>query len=161
MSTMVLPHPKQVRDLLADLLGRDVDIAPGEPVVPTRDVRAAVGVYVDGNLSAVAAVAADLRLAAHVGAALGLIPANTALAAIEEGVLPGNVCENFAEVLNIFSSLLNRDDAPHLRLYASYGPDELPPNDIGEMLREFGGRLDLVITVAGYGSGSLSLVRRA
>ncbi|MFA7323876.1 MAG: hypothetical protein WC005_05920 [Candidatus Nanopelagicales bacterium] len=159
MVTAPLPHPKLVRDMLADLLGRDVDIAPGEPVLPTQDTRASVGVYVAGSLTTAAAICADLNLTAFAGASLGLIPPATAEAAIEEGVVPANIWENFAEVLNICASLLNRDDSGHVKLYNSYAPDQLPPNDISQLLRGFGGRLDLEVSVAGYGKGALSLVR--
>jgi len=68
--------------------------------------------------------------------------------------------ENFCELLNIGASLLNRDGATHLRLYTTTSPAELPPNDVGELLRGFGHRIDLQVTIAGYGSGGLSIVRK-
>jgi hypothetical protein len=56
--------------------------------------------------------------------------------------------------------LLNSDAGAHLRLYRTHAPDLLPPPDVAALLRGFGHRLDLVLDVAGYGSGSLSIVRR-
>jgi len=35
----------------------------------------------------------------------------------------------------------------------------LPPTDVSAILRNLGGRLDLEVNVAGYGSGGLSVVR--
>lgn len=40
-------------------------------------------------------------------------------------------------------------------------PIELPANDVGEPLRGFGHRIDLTDTIAGYGAGALSIVRKA
>lgn len=160
MSTIVLPSPKDVRDMVEGLLGRDVTVAPGRPVAPTAEVRAGVGVYVDDNLSLAAVAAADLALCAFAGSALGLIPATTAEGAAEEGLTPA-MWENFSELLNIGASLLNADGASHLRLYSTTSPAELPANDVGELLRGFGHRIDLTVTIAGYGAGGLSIVRKA
>ena len=67
--------------------------------------------------------------------------------------------ENFAEVLSIGSTLLNHDGAPHVRLYGSYPPGENPPADIAGLLHGLGRRLDLQVTISGYGTGTLSVVR--
>lgn len=160
MTTVVLPHPKDVRDMFSGLLGRAVDVAPGTPVVPTDAARVAVGVYVEDTLHLAAVISADLPLAAFAGAALGLIPKGAAEDAVDEGCLPDAMWENFAELLNIGASLLNHDGAPHVRLYGLHHPDELPTPDVGELLRGLGHRLDLVVKIAGYGSGGLSIVRR-
>lgn len=160
MSTILLPSPKDVRDLIEGLLGRDVTVAPGRPVVPTTEVRAGVGVYVDDQLNLAAVTAADLAFCAFAGSALGLIPASTAEGAAEEGLTPA-MWENFIELLNIGASLLNADGATHLRLYTTTSPAELPANDVGELLRGFGHRIDLQVSIAGYGSGALSIVRKA
>ncbi|MGQ0632585.1 MAG: hypothetical protein ACT4P1_16315 [Sporichthyaceae bacterium] len=161
MSTVLLPSPKDVRDLFTGLLGRDVTVAPGRPVVPTPDVRAAVGTYVEDNLTLAAAAAADVPLVAYAGAALGLIPVGTADGAIEEGLITPSMWENFAEVLNIAAALLNHDGASHLRLYGTTAPEQLPAPDVSELLRGFGHRLDLTVTIAGYGAGAFSIVRKA
>lgn len=160
MSTVVLPHPKDVREMFAGLLGRDVEVAPGTPVVPTETARVAVGVYVADNLELTAVVAADLPLAAFAGAALGLIPKGAAEDAVAENSLPASIWENFAELLNIGASLLNHDGAPHVRLYGLHHPDELPTPDVAQLLRGLGHRLDLVVKISGYGAGALSVVRR-
>lgn len=161
MSTILLPSPKDVREMVEGLLGREVTVAPGRPVVPTADVRAGVGVYVEDNLSMAAVAAADLALCAFAGAALGLVPPGNAESAVADGVLPATMWENFAELLNIGASLLNADGAAHVRLYSTTAPNELPANDVGQLLRGFGHRIDLTLTIAGYGSGALSIVRKA
>lgn len=160
MATLVLPSPKDVRDLVEGLLGRDVTVSPGRPVVPTEEVRAGVGVYVDDSLKMAAVAVADLAFCAFAGSALGLIPVASAEGASEEGLTPA-MWDNFCELLNVGASLLNADGAPHLRLYGTTPPTELPANDVGELLRGFGNRIDLQIGIAGYGTGSLSIVRKA
>ncbi|MGQ0843542.1 MAG: hypothetical protein ACT4QF_05365 [Sporichthyaceae bacterium] len=161
MSTVLLPSPKDVRDMVEGLLGREVTVAPGRPVVPTAEVRAGIGVYVDDSLAMAAVAAADVALCAFAGAALGLIPAGTAQGAAEEGMLTASMWENFSELLNIGASLLNGDGAAHVRLYSTTAPEQLPPSDVGELLRGFGHRIDLRLTIAGYGTGGLSIVRKA
>jgi hypothetical protein len=159
MTTVVLPHPKDVRDLFEGLLGREVEVGPGDPVVPSDATFAGVGLYVEDNLSLSGAVAADLALTAYAGAALGLVPVASANDQIRARSLLGPTWENFAELLNIGVSMLNHDGAPHVRLYGTHEPGELPQNDVLELLRGLGRRLDLTLTISGYGSGNLSIVR--
>ena len=155
-TTTTLPNIKDVRDMLTDLLGKDVTMQPGPPVEPDKPV--AVGVFVDDSMRTAAIAVADFKLAAYAGAAIGLVPAGGAEAAIEDGALPASIADNFTEVLNILSALFNTSGAPHLRLYASYAPGETPPTDIAAGIRVVGGRLDLAVKIAGYGDGALSFV---
>ena len=159
MSTAPVPHPKEVRDLFEGILGRDIEIAAGEPVLPTERTHAAVGVFVEDNLSLSAGIVADLALTAYAGAALGLIPRDTAIAALSNNYVDASMWENFAEILSVGSTLLNHDGSPHVRLYASYEPGVLPPTDVAALLHGLGRRIDLSVTIGGYGTGTLSVVR--
>jgi hypothetical protein len=153
-----LPVTKEIRDLLTELLGRDVSVSPGAPLAPTPKTPCTIGVYVDDSLQVTALVAADLPLSAHAGAAIGLVPAAGAEAAIEEGTLSETLRENLYEVLNIAASLFNADGATHLRLYdVHHAGLPVPPNVLGLALT-LGRREDLTVEVAGYGSGRLSVV---
>ncbi|MCA0330399.1 MAG: hypothetical protein LCI03_10930 [Actinobacteria bacterium] len=160
MTTVVLPSPKDVRDMFEGLLGRGVEVGPGEPVLVSQTTWAAVGAYVEDNLSLSAVVAADVPLAAYAGAALGLLPLGGAQDSIGLGTVDGAMWENFAELLQIGVSLLNHDGAPHVRLYETFPPGELPDVDVLELMRGMGRRVDLHVAIAGYGGGSLSIVRR-
>lgn len=155
-TTTALPQIKDVRDMLEGLLGRNVTMAPAAPVEPDKPV--AVGVFVDDNTRTAAVAIASLEFAAYAGASIGLVPAGGAEAAIEDGELPASVRDNFFEVLNVLSALFNTPGHPHLRLYAAYEPGEAPPSDVAALMRTYGGRLDLAVTVAGYGDGGLSLL---
>lgn len=159
MSTAPVPHPKEVRDLFEGILGREIDISAGEPVLPNERTHAAVGVFVEDNLSLAAAIVADLPLTAFAGAALGLVPRDTALTTLSNNYVDETMWENFAEVLSVSSTLLNHDGAPHVRLYSSYEPGILPPADVSGFLHGLGRRLDITVGIAGYGSGCLSIIR--
>ncbi len=153
-----LPTFKSVRDTLADLLFRDVTLLPSDPVPIGPRHPVAIGVYVDDALRMTAVAVADLPLAAYAGASIGLVPKGGAQAAIEDGVLPPAIEENFNEVLNVLAGLLNVSGGRHLRLHATYAPNQLPPGDVMALVRKLGRRVDVALTVAGYGTGHLSIV---
>ncbi len=155
---MVLPAAKDVRDMLTGLVGKDVTVAPGAPVTPTRDKPVAVAVYVDPQLAVNALCVMDLGAAAYTGAALALLPPGGAQDAVEEdGELSGLMVEALHEVVNVLSALFNTPGAPHSKLHKLYAPGDDLPGDIEGMLANFN-RIDLAIEVPGYGKGALSLV---
>ena len=153
---VTLPAPKAVKDLLEAMLGRDVDVALGDPV-PVKSC-AAFGVFHTdlGQLSAV--VLTDLPLAAYLGTSIALIPAGGAEAAIEDGELSPAVFENVCELLNVFASVLNEHSDSHQRLVAT-SPGVLGASaDAVELAAHPANRLDLAVTVSRYGTGSWSVV---
>jgi hypothetical protein len=158
MTSRVLPDPKAVRDLLLDLLGRNVEVATADPYGATGNEQATFGVYVDDKMHTLAVVTADLELSAFMGAAIGLVPVGGAEVAIEDRKLSQMLEENLYEVLNICASLLNAEGRPHVKLHAIYAPGTLPPNDVPVYAQALGNRLDLTVTIAGYGAGRMSFV---
>ncbi len=154
-----LPSAKDVRELLEGLLGRDVDVLTGAPMVdPAAGGGALVGVYVDRLLGLRALCLFDVPLAAHAGAAIGLVPAPVARESAESEVLDPVLEENARELLNVAASLLNGEDLPHVRLDAVYAPREPLPADVAQWVKAYVRRTDLEVTVAGYGTGGLSLL---
>lgn len=154
-----LPNAMDVRVLAEGLLGRDVTVMTGAGAVNPREAPgAAVGVYVNNRLTLSAIIVVDFPLSAFIGAALGLVPVTAARAAIEDGVLSSAMFENVAEVLNIAASLFNREGAPHLRLHAAYAPGEALPSDVQGLSTAFVRRIDLELSVAGYGGGRISIL---
>ncbi|HSF26403.1 MAG TPA: hypothetical protein VLC50_02685 [Actinomycetes bacterium] len=156
--TVVLPTPKDVRDTLADLLGRDVDVAPCEAVVPSNEAPCTLAVFVDDAMTMSCVGVLDLPLSAWVGAAIGLVPAGGAADCVEVGELTPMVRDNLYEVLNVLSATLNKPGASHQKLYAMHEPGSLPPTDVSSWAKVVVGRIDLAVTVAGYGSGRLGFV---
>ncbi|SNR71180.1 hypothetical protein [Blastococcus mobilis] len=158
MSTVVLPAPKDVRDMLAALIGRNVTVSPGAPVTPAPDRPVSVAVYVSPEMSVNALCLMDLGASAYTGGALALLPPGGCQDAVEEdGELSGVQIEALHEVVNVLSALFNTPGAPHSKLHKLYAAGGDLPGDIEGMLAAFN-RIDLDIDVQGYGKGSLSLV---
>jgi hypothetical protein len=152
-----LPNAKEVRELVEGLVGRDVNVTTGGAMVDPAG-GALTGVYVDRRLALVALVLLDVPLAAHIGAALGLVPARTATEAAELGALTPALSENAGEVLNVMASLFNAEGAPHVRLDRIYEPGDPLPADVATWVPAYVRRTDLDMEVAGYGAGGFSLL---
>ena len=153
---VTLPAPKAVKDMLEAMLGRDVDVALGDPVAVQSC--AALGVFHTdlGQLSSV--VLTDLPLAAYLGTSIALIPAGGAEAAIEDGALSPAVFENVCELLNVFASVLNEHSDTHQRLVSTSPGVIGASGDAVELAAHPANRLDLTVTVSRYGTGSWSVV---
>lgn len=157
-ATSHLPAPKEVRDLIGDLLDRQVDLRPGPPFGVSTSYPASVGTYIDDSVIIRAVVAFDLPLTANVGAALALVPAAQAAEAVGEGRVVGPIAESVREVFNIFASLFNAPGAPHLRLHACHVSGEPLPQDVRARTQVLGQRSDFLVDVAGYGAGRIAVV---
>ena len=161
MST-VLPAPKEVRDLLVGVVGRDVDFTvDASALTPDSPGGVIVGEYVNDAMGSLALIALDLPLAAYLGAALALVPPGGAEASIEDGFLSDSLLDNAYEVLNIAASLFNKEGRPHLRIGPLYDTARaMLPQEIDSWLIGFVPRLDAVVNVAGYGQGRIGVLIR-
>jgi hypothetical protein len=155
--TSVIPASLAVRNLFEDLLGRDVNVSPGDPMTAENLPTGVIAIYTDQSQQLYAVLGMTLSLAANAGAALGLLPAGAAEDSIEEKQLFPNLAENVFELCNVLTSLLNREGAPHVKLYQVVYPGMPLPNDARAHLLALGRRLDLTIEVARYGKGKFSL----
>lgn len=153
----VLPGSLAVRNLFEDLLGREVIVSPGDPIAAPAVPTSTVAIFTDNNQKIYAVMGMELSLAANAGAALGLLPAGAAEDSIDEKQLFPNLAENVGELCNIFTSLLNREGAPHIKLYQVIYPGTELPADARAILLALGRRLDLMVEVSRYGKGKLSL----
>jgi hypothetical protein len=156
--TIELPAAKDVRDMLAGLVGKPVAVSPGAPVTPTPDSPVSVAVYVDPQMHINALCLMDLGASAYTGGALALLPPGGCQDAVEEdGELSGMLVEALHEVVNVLSALFNTPGARHSKLHKLYAPGDDLPDDIAGMLAAFN-RLDLAVDIPTYGKGALSLV---
>ena len=155
--TSVLPGSLTVRNLFEDLLGRDCNVAPGDPITADDLPTATVAIYTDNQQQIYGVLGMQLGLAANAGAALGLLPAGAAEDSIDEKKLSPALAENVFELCNVLTSLLNRDGGPHVKLYQVVYPGMPLPTDARAHLLALGRRLDLTIEVARYGKGKFSL----
>jgi hypothetical protein len=157
--TLTLPALHPIRNLLEDLLGREVTVSPANPVVAADLPTTVVAVYVDTGMRMAAVVGLQLPLAAYAGAALGLLPAGGAEDSVADKELSPMLAENVQELCNILTGLLNKEGAPHVKLHQVYlpkGPQSVP-NDAAAQLLALGRRLDLTVDIARYGGGKLSV----
>ena len=157
MSTTALPASLAVRNLLEDLLGREVTVRSADPLLSDDLTRTVVAVYVDDHMTMTAVMGLELPLAAYAAAALGLMPAGAADDSLTSGALSPVLAENVPEVCNVLTSLLNREGSPHVRLYKVYLPPDKPPTDVQPVLLALGNRTDLMVEVARYGKGVFTL----
>jgi hypothetical protein len=157
VSIVLLPAPKDVRDMLAGLVGRNVTVSPGAPVTPAPDRPVAVAVYVAPDMSVNALCLLDLGAAAYTAGGLALLPPGGCQDSVEEGELSALQLEALHEVVNVLSALYNVAGAPHSRLHRLYAPGEEVAGDLAGMLAGYN-RIDLDVEIQGYGKGSLSLV---
>ena len=86
--TSVIPVALTVRNLFEDLLGRDVNVSPGDPMTAADLPTAVIAVYADTSQQLYAVLGMQLALAANAGAALGLLPAGAAEDAIDRDSFP-------------------------------------------------------------------------
>ena len=77
--------------------------------------------------------------------------------AVEEGELSDMHLEVLHEVVNVAAALLNAGGVTHSKLDRLIAPGEALPADVA-VLTGSTNRLDLAVTVAGYGPGALSVV---
>jgi hypothetical protein len=157
VNTVLLPAPKDVRDMLAGLVGRNVTVSPGAPVTPAPNRPVAVAVYVAPDMSVNALCLLDLGAAAYTAGGLALLPPGGCQDSVEDGELSALQLEALHEVVNVLSALYNVAGAPHSRLHKLYAPGEEVAGDLAGMLAGYN-RLDLDVEIHGYGKGSLSLV---
>jgi hypothetical protein len=162
MSTILEPSPlpsrAAVRGLVEDLVGRPVDLKDGNPV-PSSPTNV-VAVYVTDALGIAATIVVDLAGAARIGGALGMLPRGGVDDAIDEKDVSGMLRDNCYEVLNVLASVFNTPGAPHVRLYEMYGPHASLPGDVAALTTRAGDRLDVVLSIAGYGDAAVSVVVR-
>jgi hypothetical protein len=152
-----LPGTKAIKDLFEDLLGRSVTVTPADPLRAADVPQTLVALYTDPAKRLGAVVGLDFALTAFVGASIGLIPAGGAEACIEDKEISKMIGENAIEVCNVFGSVLNHPGSARLTMHQTFLPGGSPPTDSVGYLLALGRRLDLLVDIAGYGSGKLSV----
>jgi hypothetical protein len=153
----VMPRPKAVKDLLEGMLDREVEVTAANPPRAADLAHTALALYVDTNMHLVAVAGVDLVLAVTVGAAIGLVPPGGAKACVADRALSPKIAANFSDACETIGVLLDRDGEPPVRLHQLFLPGNAAPGDANSRLLALGRRLDLDVTVPGYGTGRLSL----
>lgn len=155
---MKLPAADAVGRMLTDLLGRSATVKP--TVKLGFSETGYLGELVDPKGVLRALTFSDRPLASLTGAALALIPRSVAEEAIRKGLVPPNLLENHYEIINIATALFNAVNASdaHVKLMAIHGTGPTLAAPIKAMFSKPTVRLDLIVDIAGYGAGKLSLL---
>ncbi|MGD9701953.1 MAG: hypothetical protein AB7Q42_16040 [Acidimicrobiia bacterium] len=151
-----MPIPEDVRDFLADLLGKPVSVSKATRIDLEEEPESFVtGVYVEDDGKLGGACIAGLTFAASAGAALAMMPVVVAKEAISAGELPESLHDNFYEVANIMSSILNGPSVPHLRI-TSLVPGI--PDEVRTLAANAAGRKHYDVTIVDYVDGKMVLL---
>lgn len=152
-----MPIPEEVRDFLGDLLGKPVGVSKASIKLDFTEESDnwVTGLYVDDHDRLIGACISDISLAATAGAALAMMPASVAKEASDAGKLDENLRDNFYEVVNILSRLLNGPSVPHLRLTDLV---DGVPDDVIALIDKAKGRKNYDVTVVGYAGGRMGLI---
>lgn len=158
MPTQALPEPDDVRSVLNGLLGRDITVTRETAASIPIDANYVVGTYEreDGKIGGL--VVADLEVAAFAGAALSLLPVGIAKESISAGSIEEMLLENFQEVLNVGVRWFTAKANPRVVLSDVYSPGDKLPDPVKQIMGYPNDRLDVSVTVAGYGTGRVRLL---
>jgi two-component system chemotaxis response regulator CheY len=153
-----LPTAHQTEQLLTTLLSRPVTTTPGAPVLPRPGRRALSVAYVTRRLRTAAVLVADLPLATALTAALDLDPEQSLAEAMMRRRLPGRADQNLPELAEVAASLFVPVGGDVLRTFGVHLPGQLPPPLTAAAVGALRRRLDVFVTIDGFGAGELSLV---
>ncbi|MBI9114605.1 hypothetical protein [Sanguibacter suaedae] len=159
MSGTPLPSALEVREVVEGLLGREVDVLTGGPMVdPAGPGGAVVAEYISDQMQLAAIIVVDVPFAARAGAAIALMPSRASEEDVAAEEISDVLLENASEILNVMASLFNVEGAPHLRLNAVHAPKAALPVDVAPWVMAYVPRLDLECDVSGYGTGGMSVL---
>lgn len=147
-----LPTPADLGNRLRDLFDRPVQVKLSATKLEAAK-SAATSYMIHADKTPAVLAYADLRFAAHAGAALGLVPMADVNAALKKGALDQTLQENFYEVMNILSAAFA--EAGKRVILARVAPSTPEPPEV----KEFGKpkrRFDLEVKITGYGDGILA-----
>ncbi len=153
-----MPTAAQLGEFLTDLLGKQVTASAQDSELGIDDpnvLQSGVLVDEDGNVGG--ACLADNAAAAYAGAALAMIAKPVADEAIKAGELTATLTDNFSEVVNILTGIVNTPIHSHLRMS---GVDAGVPDTVRDLLIKAAGRATFAIEIADYGTGRIALFAR-
>jgi len=145
--------------LLSDLVSRPVTGQEIGPVSLADETVLLRGVFLDGRTPA-ALFLLDVRLAASLAAALVMLPPDVVEDCARARSLPPALLEHHLEVVNVCSRLINRAGGPPYRLIGQLAPGEPTPSEVQDVLVLARERIDLRLTVEGYGTGVFTILVR-
>lgn len=159
MAARSLPKADDLGRLFSELLDKQVTAKAARPGAPPQKGPWIAATYGSDENAAVALLS-DLNAAASLGAALSMLPAGRAEESVKSGTLEDVIRENFHEVCNVVTGLLNKPAAPGLVLTPLHLHGLLDEKDpkIAEFQAKRDSRLNMDIQVQGYAAGAMVLI---
>ena len=151
-------HAERVGRLFEDLLVRKVSVKKTAPLKMSAVNQTLTAVYENDDGTPIAACTCDLGLVMNAGAALCLVPLYEAEAACKATKWNPALVENFKEVLNICAQLFCEPGSSRVRLGEVCIGDQPRPAKAAALLGKPGWRLDVELSIAGYGTGLMVIV---
>ena len=155
MAGATLPDAKKAAAMLSTTLRREVKLTLLKPVPEKEYV--AIGHYADRDKKPVAACFADKAMTLYAGAALSLVPADAARDAMKEAQLDEIMAENFAEVLNVCSRMIELPDSGRVVLTSTEFAPAPRSAASTSVLTKPRARIDFDVAIQGYGKGRFGL----
>jgi hypothetical protein len=154
-----LPQPEGIRDFFTLLLGRRTT-AKKAPVrdlamIDPRAERWVSALYLTEDDELLGACVAEIALAANAGAALAMITPGVARESVAAGTLSPALHENYLEVADIVSVLLN--EATIANVHLEHVVDGIPPEVLELVGRAKSCRV-YDVRIEGYGGGAFCLI---
>lgn len=155
-----LPTAFQVSECIGKITRRETTVKVLPKPGPAKLLYG--GTFHSGDRTVVAMCASDLAFAAYSGAALSMIPGESAQEHVKAGALDETLRENFAEVLNVLTRIYMVPETTRVALLETI----LPPRSMPQTLEPDGTagrvwRADYEIEISAYGKGHLALWSRA
>lgn len=142
------PDPTEIRPLLTALIGRECEPTRKMTFGKPESIAKYLAVFVGDDDAPLMLAGGDSAFAHMSGAALALVPATTAVQAIESGADDGELLENYREVLNVVTRAINDQGGAHVRLI----PGDIP---LPDPLPATSGGHEYTIKIDGYGEGKM------
>lgn len=150
-----MPIPEDVGDFMTKLLGASSSASKVRKAQFEEDATYFSAYYVEDDDRLGGACIVDLPLAATLGTSLAMMPAVLAKEIIAKGELVDDVRDNFYEVANIVTRLLNSPSVPHLRITEVV---DGVPADLVDFVEAAPGNRCFDLTVLGYPGGRMWLL---
>lgn len=144
-----IPETSGLIPLLSTLLGRDLTFESGIDPLPLADVEDHLTLFVGDDDAPLMLAGGDRAFAYLAGAALAMVPKGRAEDAIRSPQPDEDLLENYFEVMNIVTRVVNDQGGDHVRLIPR---SSVILEDLPEPVKGAG----LAIEISGYGVGKLS-----
>lgn len=154
---LIVPGPDHIEEILEMLVGKSIEVkrSPGAVKALSQGTFSVYN-YEDGKVGAV--IFCSLGLTNSLGAAIMMIPSGAAEDATDEGEMPKNLFDNYCEVANVMTSLMNdkRSHAKRVILADVYAEFDNVPDEARAIFEDSTHTASFQVSIAGgYPGGEL------